>query len=350
MAMTGGRPQLDRVPSSGAGDTNGAGGFWRLLHPDLRGWSDTIDESLRMASPDGVAGPARRLAFDADSLLRRIGGRAVFSPRPEVALLHLAHPLIERALRTLTLRRLPGPAEAARWTVRRGGVPRGMDALILLSLEELAVNELRETFHHWVRTLILPVRNGALEDSMAHVTARNLARSEHGAQGDPEARKPESPTPAEREQAQEIFLQVEADLEAAVTRHAEDLTGSLQTQLQADGANALRDANERYRSRQGEVSELIEQQSVKRLEREIATLRRSLAQGRLFDQRRDLERIADSIQDREREIDRRRRHYEDAREQLEGERRRIVDRLLPKRHALAGEAQAFPVTVEVRLP
>ena len=89
---------------------------------------------------------------------------------------------------------------------------------------------------------------------------------------------------------------------------------------------------------------------MKRLEREIATLRRSLAQGRLFDQRRDLERIADSIQDREREIDRRRRHYEDAREQLESERRRIVDRLLPKRHALAGEAQAFPVTVEVRLP
>ncbi len=350
MAMTGGRPQLDRVPSPGAGNTNGAGGFWRLLHPDLRGWSDTIDESLRIASPAGVAGPARRLAFDADSLLRRIGGRAVFSPRPEVALLHLAHPLIERALRTLTLRRLPGPAEAARWTVRRGGVPRGMDALILLSLEELAVNELRETFHHWVRTLILPVRGGALEDSMAHVTARNLARSEHGAQGDPEARKPESPTPAERERAQEIFLQVEADLEAAVTRHAEELTDSLQAQLKAGGTSALRDANERYRSRQGEVSELIQRQSVKRLEREIATLRRSLAQGRLFDQRRDLERIADSIQDREREIDRRRRHYEDAREQLEGERRRIVDRLLPKRHALAGEAQAFPVTVEVRLP
>ncbi len=347
MAMTGGRPQLDRVPSPGAGDTNGAGGFWRLLHTDLPGWRDTIDESLRMASRDG---PARRLAFDANSLLRRIGGRDVFSPRPEVALLHLAHPLIERALRSLTQRRLPGPAEAARWTVRRGGVPRGMDALILLSLEELAVNELRETFHHWVRTLTLPVRGGGLEDPMAHVTARNLARSGSGGQGDREAPQPASPTPAEREQARELFLHVEADLEAAVTRHAEELTDSLQAQLQTDGASALRDANERYRSRQGEVSELIEQQSVKRLEREIATLRRSLTQGRLFDQRRDLERIADSIQERQREIERRRRHYEDAREQLERERRRIVDRLLPKRHALAGEAQAFPVTVEVRLP
>jgi len=345
-----GRPQLDRVPGPAAGETNGTGDFWRLLHPDLPGWRDTIDESLRMASRDGVAGPARRLAFDANSLLRKIGGRDVFSPRPEVALLHLAHPLIERALRTLTLRRLPGPNETARWTVRRGGVPRGMDALILLSLEELAVNELRETFHHWVRTLTLPVRGGALEKPLAHGPARNLAESARGTRSGPEDPQAPAPTTAEREQAREIFLHVEADLEAAVNRHARKLTGSLQAQLQADGATALRDANERYRSRQGEVSELIEQQSVKRLQREIDTLRRSLTQGRLFDQRRDLERIADSIQEREREIDRRRRHYEEAREQLERERRRIVERLLPKRHALAGEAQAFPVTVEVRLP
>ncbi len=349
MAATGGRPQLDRVPNATASETNGAG-FWRLLHPDLPGWRDTIDESLRMASRDGVIGPARRLAFDAKSLLRKSGGRDVFSPRPEVALLHLAHPLIERALRTLTLRRLPGPAEAARWTVRRGGVPRGMDALILLSLEELAVNELRETFHHWVRTIALPVRGGALEDSPAHVPARNLANSARGTPSGPNDTQPASPTPAEQEQARQIFLHVEADLEAAVARHARKLTDSLQAQLHADGATALRDANERYRSRQGEVSGLIEQQSVKRLQREIDTLRRSLTQGRLFDQRRDLERIADSISEKEGEIERRRRHYEEARDQLERERRRIVDRLLPKRHALAGEAQAFPATVEVRLP
>ena len=350
-----GRPQLDRVPGPAAGETNGAGDFWRLLHPDLPGWRDTIDESLRIPAPGGAAGPARRLAFDADSLLQRVGGRAVFSPRPEVALLHLAHPLIERALRTLTLRRLPGSSEAPRWTVRQGGVPRGLDALILLSLEELAVNELRETFHHWVRTLTLPVRGGALEAPLAHVPARRLAQSAHGTPAGPAAQGPTgppapAPTRAERKRAREIFLHVEPDLEAAVTRHARELTGSLRAQLRADGDRARQDANERYRSRQGEVSELIERQSVKRLGREIETLRRSLAQGRLFEQRRDLDRIADSIQEKEREIERRRRQYEEAREQLERERKRIVEHLLPKRHALAGEAQAFPVTVEVRLP
>ena len=47
---------------------------------------------------------------------------------------------------------------------------------------------------------------------------------------------------------------------------------------------------------------------------------------------------------------RRTRHYEEVREQLEKERDRILKHLLPKRHAMSGDAQAFPICVEVRLP
>ena len=355
MSINGGRPQLERARTNQAaasptspghaaaphhqhdGDGDAKADFWRLLHADLPGWRDTIDESLRLPRPGGVLGPTRSLAFDPDSLLRHVGGRAVFSPRPEVALLHLAHPMIERALRALTQRRLPGPLEAARWTVRRGGVPRGFDALILLSLEELAVNELRETFHHWVRTLTLPVRAGALGAPLTHAPARNLAATARSADSD-------------RDLARRIVLDVEADLETVAAHRARELTAALRARLETDGAEALRRENERYRSRQGEVSELIERNRIQRLERQIEKLRREQQQGRLFEQRRDLDRIASSIQEKEREIDRRRRHYEDAREQLERERRRIVDRLLPRRHALAGDAQAFPVAIEVRLP
>ena len=346
MAADGGRPQLGPAPAGGD--------FWRLLRPDLPSWRDTIDESVRQQSAGGVLGGVRSLAFDPDSLLRHVGGRGVFSPRPEVALLHLAHPMIERALRVLTQRRLPGSDQTARWTVRRGGVPHGEDVLILLSLEELAVNELRETFHHWVRTITLPVRGGVLGKPERHAPARNLAasaRAPHANTGNGSPRGPAPvPTPAEHDLARTIFLRVEAELEAVVNRHAEELTESLREQLQVDGKEALKREDERYRSRQGEVSELIEQTRIQRLEREIERLRREQQQRLLFDQRRDLERIANSIQEMQREIAHRRRHYEEAREQLERERRRIVDRLLPKRHALAGKAQAFPVAIEVRLP
>ncbi len=47
---------------------------------------------------------------------------------------------------------------------------------------------------------------------------------------------------------------------------------------------------------------------------------------------------------------RRQLHFEEIREQLEKERERILKHLLPRRHAMSGAAQVFPVSLEVRLP
>ena len=46
--------------------------------------------------------------------------------------------------------------------------------------------------------------------------------------------------------------------------------------------------------------------------------------------------------------DRIKRHTEDLREQLNRERERIMNQLLPRRYSLRGEAQCLPVTVEIR--
>ena len=40
--------------------------------------------------------------------------------------------------------------------------------MVLLTIEELAVNELRESFHHWVRTVCLPVKDGAIAAALPH--------------------------------------------------------------------------------------------------------------------------------------------------------------------------------------
>ena len=44
------------------------------------------------------------------------------------------------------------------------------------------------------------------------------------------------------------------------------------------------------------------------------------------------------------------RGEEEIREQLQRERTRTLDHLLPMRFAMAGDAQAFPVAVEICLP
>ena len=330
MAVRGGRPQLD---CSDEPQT------CRLVNPGLPGWSEVVDESLRRPLKGGALGPVSRLAFSAAPFLDDVGGRLVFSPRPDVLLAHLSHPMLQHAVSTLTRRRFPGTGEeVSRWTVRLAPLPAGTDAWVLLSVEELAVNDLRETFHHWVRTLVFPVVGGRLGSPLSHRTALEL----RGGQ----------PTLDERhlEAGRAVVEDVEPDLKAYLGHHAEHLTHALRKQLDLAGAQTRRDEEERYRSRQGEVSTLIAENTLAKLEREIEQLKGERAQGLLFDEEQRLDEIDRSIDEKRAEIERRTRHYEEVRAQLDRERERVLRHLLPRRHATSGPAQVFPVSIEVRLP
>ena len=331
MAVPHGRPQL-RVAEEP--------GFYRVVRPDLPGWRDVIDESVRRPAPGGAGGgPMPRLAFSPEPFIERLGRLSVFQPRGDALLMHLAHPMMQRAIGVLTRRRYPGGgSEVSRWTVRSGGVPDGADAVVLLSIEELAVNELRETFHRWVRTLALPVRDGEIGVPLAHVPARVRRDA------------PEVDDPDERERAGEIIDEVSAGLRTWLRAYKDELTKRLALQLEIDGTAARGREDERYRQRQGEVSALIEQSTLARLTREIEQLRERGRQGQLFDETERLTEIEQSIEEKQEELTRRRHHYEEIRDQLQRERTRILDYLLPARFAMAGGAQAFPVAVEVRLP
>ena len=155
---------------------------------------------------------------------------------------------------------------------------------------------------------------------------------------------------AEWNLARDLFGDADRDLRRWVRTHQDDLTERLRSQLKTDEAAARAREDQRYRQREGEVSTLITQNSVQRLEREIGELKVKREQGQLFDEAGALDKLDRSIQEKEQEIERRRGHYEEIRNQLRRERSRILNRLLPARFKLAGEARVFPVTAEVRLP
>ena len=98
------------------------------------------------------------------------------------------------------------------------------------------------------------------------------------------------------------------------------------------------------------MSALIAETTLAKLEREVAELKVKRQQGLLFEESDQLDRVDRSIEEKELEIVRRRRHYEEVRDQLERERERILKHLLPKRYAMSGTAQVFPVAIEIRLP
>ena len=167
------------------------------------------------------------------------------------------------------------------------------DDVVLLSIEEIGVNALRETFHRWIRTLALSVRDGEIGALLAHVPAR----MRRGA--------PEVGVSDERERAGEIIEEVSAGLRAWLRTYKDELTERLATQLRVDGEAARRREDERYRQRQGEVSTLIEQSTLARLTREIEQLRERGRQGQLFDETERLAEMERSIEEKQEELARR---------------------------------------------
>ena len=199
------------------------------------------------------------------------------------------------------------------------------------------MNDLRETFHRWVRTLAFPVRNGALGEPLPHIAAADRRTG-----GD-------ELSPATRTPAEELLEDVSPDLQKWLRRYRDELTERLRGQLEVDRGAARKREDDRYRQRQGEVSELIERQTLERLTREIRQLDAKRRQGQLFDETGRLAEIEQSMEAKQTELKRRLQHYAEIREQLQSERARILERLLPARFSLAGEAQVLPVAVEIRL-
>lgn len=331
MAITGSRPQLDVTDEPE---------LYRIRYPDLPEWKNVIDRSVRQPSArtTDVLSPVRQVAFGPAPFIERFGDLRVFRTRPDAILMHLAHPMMKRALGMLTRRRYPVEGGVSRWTVRLGSVPPGAEALILLSIEELGVNELRECFHHWVRTVGFPVRYGQINDPLT-----DLSSDTHWCEcGTTKA--------ADWDRARELLQDVDRGLRCWLRAYRDDLTNRLLGQLKVDEASARKREGQRYRQREGEVSKLIEQSTVGRLEREIRSLMADREQRQLFDESGFLDKLDRSIEERQYEIERRRGHYKEIRTQLQRERSRILDRLLPARFALAGKASVFPITIEIRLP
>ena len=328
LGTTFGRPRIS------APDENGR---HTLCHPIPHQWAQLIDDTLRLPNRMGQIGQLPGVVFDPQYFIENLNGRAIFRPKKDTVLLHLAHPIYHRALATFAHKRFPG-GNVSRWTVRHGGLPAGADALLLVTVEELAVNELRETFHHWIRTFRFPIWKDELGTPLSHEPAHRHRMTTQRI------------LETEIEQASAIWNLVFQDIRQFIKKRAGKLTETLQEVLKHEYQDARKTEVERFQSRQGEVSALIEQQTLAKLEREIAELQRQQRQGLLFDSEQRLEELIRSEEAKKEELARRRSHYEELRNQLTKERDRVIEHLLPKRFALRGDAQVFPVTIEIRLP
>lgn len=313
-------------------------GRLRLRLPIPARWQGVVDDALRLPNRDGGLGAIPAIAFDPAAFVEEQEGRRVFRARRDTALLHLGHPLFREALSLFARQRFPGGHDAppSRWIARRGPVPKNVDALVLVTVEELATNELREPFHQWVRTLRFPFAKKGLGQMLPHVSPGEATMSLVDSQEIGEAR--------------EVWETVAVEVRDAVKAHALELTAIMRTILTSEGKKAGISQAKTYEKRINEVRAYASEQSIAKVEKERASLAKQLRQTAFaFDEhlQRELEgRLASADE----ELARRRRNADELVAHLEEERARVVERLVPKRFALHGHVQVYPVTVEIRLP
>ena len=317
-------------------------GCFRILRPDLSGWKETIDESVRVPQKGSRIGGMPKLTFSIDPFLVDKGGRKVFRNLPGVLMLHLGHPLMRKACSVLTRRRYPGRSAVSRLAASYGNIPAGSEALVWIHFEEMAVNKLREAFHYWVRSVCFPVKNGKLADALPHIPAIKARR------------KAKSIKQEDWDTAEEIYSDMVPDLRAYLLEYQKKLQKAVLAQLALDQQGALKDENTRFQSREAELSSLIREKTIASKRKELENLEKRLQELPLllFQEYAKLEEAEINRRKAalEQELKNDQGHYEELRLQLQRERQRITRYLLPNRYTLDGDVQIYPLAVEIVLP
>ena len=316
---------------------------FRILKPDLPGWKETIDETVRIPARGGKVGGMPRLTFSIEPFIMDKGGRRVFRNQPDILMLHLGHPLMRKACGVLTRRRYPGGYTAAsRLTASYGEVPPECDAKVWVHFEEMAVNKLREAFHFWVRSVCFPIKDGQLLAPLPHMAAMKTRR------------KSELLCLGDREMAEDIYSDIIADLRKALLAHQAKLQELVVTRLATAQQTARNDENLRFQSRDGELSTLIRSRTIAAKQKELENLKDKLRElpSLLFEEyaKEEEAEINARMAMLERELKNDLEHYEELRNQLKRERERITQYLIPNRYAMDGDVQIYPIAVEIVLP
>lgn len=294
-----------------------------------------INSTLRRRSNEGT-GPLLSVQFAAEDQLVQIAGRNVHRPGKDTALLHLGHPFVRQALQALSVCRFPGAKRhgiVSRWTVTQGKLDPGVQAVISVCVEELAVNRLRETFHQWVSVLRFPVKDGDLAPKLEYITPA-------------EERNSAVPAPERASDAKAIWAEIEDQVQAAIRKYARDLNAKLTDQLQKERKKAERHQTILIEERKEALArQLSRDLSSKR--KELEELQAQLQAMTLFSE------IDDSIkleEDRVKEaMEAERSQLQEAVKFLESEHKRMMEHVIPGRYDLVDAALVYPISVEIRL-
>ena len=300
----------------------------------------TSANARRTESP----GPMPKLAFGPEPFIERLGDLSVFLPRQDTLLVHLAHPMMQRALGVLNRRRYPGQYQVSRWTIRSGRRSGRNGRARLVQRRGTGRKRVARDVPSLDTHTGLPCpKRGTRPAAAARASATNCLAACRA-----------RPYPGTARQAGEIVDSREARPRALAARLQErnSIRSISDTSLDADERTARAPGGRAVPAAPGRGFRPHRTINACAADsRDRAAHRQTQRQGQLFDQEDRYAELEQSIEQKREEVERRRRHYEE-----------IRDAVAARAHPHPGSTcyppgslsrvrlQVFPVTVEVRVP
>jgi hypothetical protein len=311
-------------------------------------WVSTVDDFLRKKIKDTQKGPLKEITFAPDCFIKNVNGRQIFKSNEDVAYLTIGQPLMQRMLREYMHIRYEGSNRSeSRWATAEMALPKGVKAVFVLFVEELAINRIRETIHHWVRPMVFGLTNDELVpiDELAEFDLSQIKAS------------------TRYEEAKDLWVESEAALKTELKKHQDHIEKTILSYLPAKKDSTLAEIKALFQSRFGEIGARTKaenkQQVLSEMKQQLSPdIAESLAYGgeqlsfgeaiqtSLF----DVPAKEDEVQ---KELERQYlREIQDLSELLlllQKERERLVNDIIPKRFELDGDVKTFPVGAMVVL-
>jgi len=307
-------------------------------------WEGLIESTLRIQE-GAQRGSLPKLVFDPAYFEHEENGRVIFRPKTDTVLIRLGHPIMRRAL-TVLKRHLWGelPDSLRRWTLLGIALPGGLDGVLLLHLLVTATNELRELVHEELRTIPFGVRGAnlnplqpALWEQLSHQEPSRLETASLEAW----LERLQPHWPRYRETLEEFIEQERGRWEEELHRALEQAYKEMRKHYEQAFRHRLAEIE---RDRRSDQLERYRERLQKELERARQLALLPEEEAIRWERIRELERKIE-----EEELKKRQAHLAYLRNLLEGERERMLERVLPRRHALA-QVHVQPVAVEIWVP
>ena len=290
-------------------------------------WASLVRSRL-LVNKGAQEGAQAKICFDTRLLEQKIHGRRVFRPRPDVVLLRLGNPLMQRA--SATLQRAMWEQDRTgvqRWTVRNADLPGSTEAVVVVHALRQSVNRLREAVEAGLQSFHFAL----------HEDRWQLLSDPPPLVGKP---VPESQIEPALKGTREAW----DDLQQLLREHIEDERDQHQQDLELRMAQGLKREEERegerYRSRLQELREQEKLATGKRVQKQLERLLRQRDETFVIEMRADIERQIKEIEEQKK------RDFTTLKGALERERDRILDRVLPHRFDLA-RTSLTPVAVDL---